>query len=213
MKTAKPLAMRHRGRCTSTTALLIVLASVPGAGQTTESYSPALPSTSLTHVARLEQCLGNGWFNSAEKSAAEQVTAWFEAFRAPHYSSVVSDVLSAPSNGVGPAIRNAKRRIEEVRRLADYRTEQPLIALVEAALREHKGKTGCRNLGAQIVFLMANQRDRAWSWAGAMEDLFLAQQAEVAKIKRRSKTKERAVERGFASIREFRGRLESFRTR
>lgn len=150
--------------------LLLILASVSaGYARAGEAVSPALTRFPTELLAAIDRCVVG---TAAYSNPTEQAAAWFRAFHDRKFVRALGEAESTRPGDYG-ALNRLYGTVDEVRYLVDFRTEQPLVAMVDAATREGRRKDAqCRVDVARFVLRVGAQRDRAWAWAGVMQRRF-----------------------------------------
>lgn len=193
-------------------SVMLVLVLSLGLGDTRAATasppSPGLERPPEAVLTMLDRCLGNASASRREPDAPRHyvlahVEAWFNTFHDPVHVRLYEQLRDA-----GDAADERRLdamisdRIDRLRHLTDFRTEQTLITVLDAALRRHGAGRHCQAAGARLMLAMAAQRDRAWAWADAMERL-LAMDRERRRTAARSQALAEAlrdIERAYRDL-------------
>lgn len=155
-------------------AAVISLGSMGAQGDADTQPSPGLEWYPHTALQSLNECLTSGASTveptrTARHRVTRYVAEWFDAFRKPTYAELFDRLRDSSDSNYQTVQRTVAIYIDDVRRLTDFRTEQALISVMDAAVRQRSSGTACRRVVARLMLGMAAQRDRAWAWANAME--------------------------------------------
>lgn len=162
--------------------------------------SPALGQSPKALVSTLRECTSKGQIIGFRHPAADYLQAWFDEFAKPRYLDIVRKVREPDGLRTYAELRNARRLVRQVRKLADFHTEQALISMVDATVLKYGDGATCLDVGPRLLLQMAAQRDRAWVWAEAV-DRFIQSSEERRSIEygeqRRVAESLRQVERSY----------------
>lgn len=148
--------------------VITTMGSMANANDSIE-VSPALESYPGELMESLRTCTAQDRLFGFKSRAVDYLEAWFKVFQSPAYVRILSKVSQSVSKQYLSDLNHAHARVGEVRELVDYRTEQALISMVDAAVRQYGNGPRCQNAVSQLLLRIAEQRDRAWAWAEAVD--------------------------------------------
>lgn len=144
-------------------ALVLLIAATPEpAAAQGESIAAALHRSDWPLLMLMRPCAPARARNESLRDVAE----WFRQFR--RFRMPVPGGPGGRATGAfpGPA------EIAQVRQLADERTVQGLMGLVDAEIGRHiHPRSSCAGIAARLAMLMAAQRDWALAWAHGVEEI------------------------------------------
>jgi hypothetical protein len=144
----------------------------------------------------------------AGAQAADHVVAWFEAFRRHSFDRVMDPLRASASGGSAHALAESERIVLDVRRLADFRSEQALIAVIDASIRRlGNRRQDCVDNASMLILRIAAQRDRAWAWAEAMDSVLAMNREQMETMSSR-----RTLDQSLRKLEEAYRQLEAYRT-
>jgi len=141
-------------------------------------------------------------------TAVDQVVAWFQAFQRYSFDRVMQPLRDPWSGGSHRALVEGEEIVTDVRRLADFRREQALIALIDASMRPLENRRDdCIDNASMLILRMAAQRDRAWAWVDAMDKVLVMNREQIA-----TTVSLRALEQSLRTLEEAYRQMEPYRT-
>ena len=163
--------------------------------------SPALEQSPKGLVESLRQCTNkNQLFGFFTNKSANYVEAWFNEFEKPKYIHLVQKIRGPDGIRTSTELNDAHRLVRQVKKLADFHTEQAMISMVDATVKKYGDGPGCLDIVPRLLLRLAAQRDRAWAWAEAV-DRFIKRSTERLAIEdgeeRRVVESLRQVERSY----------------
>lgn len=195
----RPLSLRIKSLVER---VIVTMGSKPNADNRFE-VSPALESYPIELLESLRTCTARERLFGSDSRAVDNLEAWFKEFQSPVYARILSGVRrSAGERSVG-TVDYVRSGVDEVRQLVDYRTEQALISMTDAAVRRYGNSPGCRDTAARLLLPLAAQRDRAWAWAEVV-DRFL----ERSEDRRETELRSRRVAESLRRVERFYDRFE-----
>ncbi|HED12306.1 MAG TPA: hypothetical protein ENI62_01375 [Gammaproteobacteria bacterium] len=185
--------------------VIITMGSMANANDGIE-VSPALEFYPGKLMESLRTCTVQDHLFGFKSRAVDYLEAWFKEFQRPVYVHILSKASQSVSEQYSNDLNHAHARVGEVRKLVDYRTEQALISMADAAVRRYGNGPGCQDVVSRLLLRIAAQRDRALAWAEAV-DQFLEKSEDRWKTELRTKRVAeslRRVERAYKQFDRFR---------
>lgn len=131
--------------------------------------SPALWSYPGDLLRTLKACTTKDHLFGSRSHAVDHLEAWFKSLQNPAYTHVLTEEGSSLGDQSISALNHAHARVDSVRKLVDYRTEQALISMIDAAVQRYGNGPECQYAASRMLLRIAAQRDRAWTWAEAVD--------------------------------------------
>lgn len=131
--------------------------------------SPALDSHPGGLLETVRRCAEQEHLFVIASDPVDHLEAWFREFRNPAYPRILSELHHSRGNRYTNTLNRAHALVDEVRHLTDFRTEQALIAMMDAVVRKYGEGSGCREAASRLFLRIAAQRDRAWAWAEVVD--------------------------------------------
>ena len=184
---------------------LIISLGVSVHADSWQEISPAIESYPAEPLAVLKDCITNDQLFASGSSAVRHLETWFHEFRRPALRNILLEVRQAEYGRHQHALGHAHMIVKEVRKLVDYRTEQALIAVMDAAVRRHGKSDGCSDAVSSLLLRIAAQRDRVWAWAEAIDRLLGMEDErwETEILARRVAESFRRLERSYSQFDRF----------